>query len=264
MSCITLLTDFGHDDAAVAAIKGILLSKVWSLPIVDISHTAQAFQVQQCAYLLAQAYPNFPRDTFHIAFCDVFVQSDAALILCQKEGQYFFSVDNFLLSYALKNEYDTAYKLADINPSQHVRDLIGIIADTIQAILQSTIDLSSLSPILPKAPPALWFPEVAANELNCQILHIDSFGNVVLNIRIEEFEQARNERNFRIEFMRNENLTEISNHYNSVGELVKLCRFNSAGYLEICVNRGSAANVFGFELRHDKHIIYKTVKIFFE
>lgn len=264
MSCITLLTDFGHDDASVAVAKGILLQRAIGLPIVDISHVSQAFQVRQCAYLLAQAYPNFPLGTFHIAICDVFAQRDSSLILCKKDGQYFFAADDYLLSYALQGQYDAAYTLANIKPSYHVRDLIHIIADTIKALQQSSIEALSLQPTSLKTPPQQWFPTVEGNELHCQVLHIDIFGNVVLNVTFNNFEKVRAERRFRIAFMRNETLTEISNHYNVVAELHKLCRFNSAGYLELCINRGSAANVFGFELRHDKHMIYKTVKIIFE
>lgn len=264
MGCITLLTDFGLDDASVAAAKGILMQNAPNMPIIDISHHTKAFQVHQAAYLLAKTYKNFPQDTYHVIVCDVFAKKNTALILCKKDGQYFFSADDFLLSYALHGQYDAAYKLTDIKPSDHVHNLMAIISETINRLEQNgETDLALPSATL-KPPPQEWFATVEGNTLLCRVLHIDNFGNVVLNTTQDDFEKIRSGRRFKIEFMRNETMTEISNHYSSVAEHRKLCRFNSAGYLEVCVNRSSAAQVFGFELYDEKHILYTTIKIIFE
>ena len=86
------------------------------------------------------------------------------------------------------------------------------------------------------------------NEINCEVLHIDHYENVVLNIKKDEFNTIRQNRNFTLHFAQIEDISEISNNYADVRPGIKLCRFNSAGYLEVCVNRGNAASLFGLKV----------------
>ena len=102
------------------------------------------------------------------------------------------------------------------------------------------------------------------DSIEAPVLLIDHVGNVILNLRFHEFEEARKGRSFRIHFMRDEELDCISTQYHDVDPGEKLCRFNSAGFLEIAVNKGSAARLFGFSESSDRSLFYQTVKIFFE
>jgi S-adenosylmethionine hydrolase len=68
-----------------------------------------------------------------------------------------------------------------------------------------------------------------------QILFIDHFENVVINITREEFEEQRKGRRFRIMFKRNETIDTISADYTGVPESEILAWFNSAGYLELAI-----------------------------
>ena len=68
----------------------------------------------------------------------------------------------------------------------------------------------------------------------------------------------------------------ISETYANVKEGEKLALFNSAGYLEIAINKGNAAGLFGLQGFSEKqqqvmqvqfannHIFYQTVKVFFQ
>jgi hypothetical protein len=66
----------------------------------------------------------------------------------------------------------------------------------------------------------------------------------------------------------------ISETYADVHESEKLAFFNSANYLEIAVNKGNAAGLFGLEGYKEKtniqtqymqnRLLYQTVKIYFE
>ena len=64
--------------------------------------------------------------------------------------------------------------------------------------------------------------------------------------------------------MRNEEISELSTHYNDVPTNNVLCLFNSNEYLEIALNRGNAAQIFGFEDLDDRSLFYTKIKIFFE
>jgi hypothetical protein len=107
-----------------------------------------------------------------------------------------------------------------------------------------------------------------------QIIFIDNFENVIINITKEEFEEQRRGRGFKIVFKRDEIIEKISETYADVHESEKLALFNSANYLEIAINKGNAAGLFGLEGYTEKvnmqtqymqnRLLYQTVKIYFD
>jgi S-adenosylmethionine hydrolase len=111
-------------------------------------------------------------------------------------------------------------------------------------------------------------PLVESDLIEGQIVFIDSFENVIVNITQEQFEQERKNRKFRIVFKRDEIIDKISDSYADVPEGEKLALFNSAGYLEIAVNKGNAAGLFGLKGYSEKmmqgQLAYQTVKVYFE
>jgi len=115
-----------------------------------------------------------------------------------------------------------------------------------------------------KNAPHHWLPKVEEDIIECHVIHIDRYENVVVNLTQEQFESYRKGRGFRIQFMRDEELSQISTHFYNVHEGQKLCRFNSTGFLEIGINRGKAASLFGFKLFRENHFIYSSIKIFFQ
>ena len=70
-------------------------------------------------------------------------------------------------------------------------------------------------------------------------------------------------------------IDKISESYADVAEGEKLAMFNSAGYLEIAVNKGNAAGLFGLQGYSEKQmsnqhqfmnpgLFYQTVKVYFQ
>jgi S-adenosyl-L-methionine hydrolase (adenosine-forming) len=68
-------------------------------------------------------------------------------------------------------------------------------------------------------------------------------------------------------FKRNEVIDKIVDTYADVPEGEKLALFNAAGYLEISINKGNAAGLFGLqgftEQAQQSRLFYQTVKIHF-
>ena len=62
-----------------------------------------------------------------------------------------------------------------------------------------------------------------------QILYIDNFENVIVNITKEDFERERKGRNFKIVFKRDEVIDTISDTYACVPQGEKVAFFNSSG-----------------------------------
>lgn len=264
MGYITLLSDFGYQDASVASAKGILAQVVPGSPVIDITHQTDPFHLQQAAYLLSAAYRNFPAGTCHIILYDIFYGPKPALVLSEKAGQYFLAPDNGILPLALGRQTEgcmLCYELSD-NGSMH--DWItaaGQVAGQLQTMPPNALGL----PMHEVKNAARYLqPKVEPNGLEGHVIHIDRFGNVVTNITEDIFSRTGRNRPFRIGLVRDEVITEISRRYNEVKEGEKLCRFNSAGYLEIAINRGNAAVLLGLRLQREQHLIYNTIKIAFE
>jgi S-adenosylmethionine hydrolase len=107
-----------------------------------------------------------------------------------------------------------------------------------------------------------------------QIIFIDQFENVVVNIRQEEFEAHAKGRPFKILFTRNETIVGLSRNYGAVPIADKLAWFNSAGYLEISVRGGNMAGLFGLskydenqlnkQRPNDNKWFFQMVRVFFE
>lgn len=115
-------------------------------------------------------------------------------------------------------------------------------------------------------------PLATADYLEGRIIYIDNFENVVVNITRTLFESIRKGRNFKIIFKGDEEINRLSQSYGDVAEGSKLAFFNTAGYLEIAVNKGNAAGLFGLlPFKNDANpgfakskLFYQTVRIYFK
>ena len=66
MSTITLLTDFGLEDAWVGIMKGVILGINSEARIVDITHQIPPQDTAAAAWMIAAAYPYFPGGSVHV------------------------------------------------------------------------------------------------------------------------------------------------------------------------------------------------------
>lgn len=264
MGCITLLSDFGLHDASVASSKGILMQYAPQLPVIDISHVIEPYHLQQAAYILAAAYQNFPKGTCHVILFDVFSEKEPRLLLCEENGHYFLAPDNGILALTFNIIPKGVWNIFEMTASNTFKDWLHKAGETVRKLQVKKASELRLPPCDLKKAPLHWRPKVEGNTVECHVIHIDRFENVVINITLEQFEEVGKGRPFSIHFMRNETINELSNHYTQVREGEKLCRFNAAGYLEIAINRGKAASLFGLQLYREKHVMYNTIKIFFE
>jgi S-adenosylmethionine hydrolase len=263
MPCVTLLSDFGLQDASVAIARGILMRHAPETQIVDISHQVETFNIQQAAYLLLSAYRNFPEGSCHVLLFDVFSEREPRLMLCEYEGHYLLAPDNGVLSLAFGERLTEVWQCYVLNAAGSFSDWLQETGRTIaQLKTHSPRDLQLTACDL-KVAPQHWLPKVFENTVECHVVHIDRYENVVINLTREQFDTIGQGRPFRIQFMRDEEITQLSTHFYDVGEGQKLCRFNATGFLEICINRGKAASLFGMKLYRERHFIYNTIKVYF-
>lgn len=246
MACITLLSDFGLQDASVAIARGILIQQNEHLPIVDISHEIRPFNTAQAAYLLASSWRNFQQGTVHLLLFDLFSGKPDRMIVSAIGGHYFIAADNGVLPRAITSGI-SSWLYKELPPENNFIDWLKIGAALISQLQDSHPGDLSLQPYVLKADqPAM--PPPDTSEIKCQVIHIDRYENVVLDITRQQFETACAGRPFYLRFVQVEEITAISKAYTEVRPGVKLARFNSAGHLEICVNRGNAASLFGLRV----------------
>ncbi|HYG67627.1 MAG TPA: SAM-dependent chlorinase/fluorinase, partial [Anaeromyxobacteraceae bacterium] len=110
---VTLATDYGAGSGFPAQLKGVLLSAVPDLRIVDLSHDVPAFDVAAGALLLEACVPRFPREAIHLAVVDPGVgTARRPLAVVDREGRRLVGPDNGLLTPFL-GEGARAFLLAD-------------------------------------------------------------------------------------------------------------------------------------------------------
>jgi len=273
MQVITLTTDIGQQDYLVGAIKGQLLSVEPVLHIHDITHYLSPSNYPQAAYVCSNAFKYFPKDSFHIIILNLFENEAKHILIAKYRDQYIACPDNGILT-MIAGEKPKEMIAIDISRQNTLLEFTAMIAQAIGKI-SNGVSLSSIgeavSSINEKYPLRA---TIGNNWMEGQILFIDQFENVVINITKAEFEEQRNGRQFKIVFKRDEVIDTFSNNYSSVFEGEKLAWFNSAGYLEIAINKGNIAGLFGLQGFNEKmqqqNVVnqnkwfYQTVRIFFE
>lgn len=275
MPLLTLTSDIGPQDYLVAAVKAQLLQTDPAFQLVDVSHNIPPFNAPHAAYICRSAFKNFPDFSYHIVLVNLFEKKPEQLLLAFHQNQYLLCADNGLLHMILEEKPELVIgipleKRAIKNTLYCVRKMGETIkrlvdGESIQKIGDpdpSYIEKNHLRPLLDN------------NWIEGQIIFIDNFENVIVNITREQFEEQRRGRSFRIVFKRDEVIDRISESYADVNPGEKLALFNSAGYLEIAINKGNAAGLFGLKGFTDKagqagaflqnQLFYQTVRVYFE
>ena len=276
MALLTLTSDIGDQDYLVGAAKAQLLQINPGFSIVDISHNIPPFNFPHAAYVCRSAIKNFPEYTYHIILVNLFENKPRQLLLAFHDNQYILCADNGLITMILEQKPELVIGIPLDNKTEiNTITCIVKMGETINQMVNGdsikNIGLHDIS-YMEKNPPK---PLITDKMIEGQIIFIDNFENVIVNITRDEFEKQRKGRNFRIEFKRDEIIDKINESYADVEEGKKLALFNSAGYLEIAINKGNAAGLFGLKsfaakptsqvsnfLQHQ--LFYKTVRIYFE
>lgn len=275
MSITTLTTDFGLQDYLVAAVKGQLYNISESMTIVDVSHQLSSFNYPQAAYFCDSAFRHFPAGTFHMVLVNMFDEPPRQMLLAYHNKQYIACADNGLLTMILDGLPEQVVGLPlPVNERPAALTCTKVLVTAIQRIRNGeTLDSIGTQPVSIVEKLRLKYV-TSPTTMEGQILYIDNFENVIVNITKADFEKERNGRKFKIVFKRDEVIDTISDTYASVAQGEKVAFFNSSNYLEIAVNKGNAAGLFGLkgysEAMQKQNIslqnnwFYQTVKIFFE
>jgi S-adenosylmethionine hydrolase len=191
---VTFVSDYGLEDEFVGVCHGVMQRIAPDLQIIDIHHNVMRQHIRHGAVVLAQSIMFLPEAT-HLAVVDPSVGSQRkAIAIKSGSGQVFVGPDNGLLVPGAEQcgGIEAAYELTDerflltpISQTFQGRDVFAPAA----AHIASGVDPAELGPsIEPGDLVRLEMPEpwVHDDHLHGEVLQVDRFGNLQLNIQRED------------------------------------------------------------------------------
>jgi S-adenosylmethionine hydrolase len=246
---ITLLTDFGTKDHYVASMKGVILNINPQCILIDITHQVNPHDIQKGAFLLGNTYSYFPKGTIHLSVVDPGVGGGRKAILLVTQNYFFVGPDNGLFTLIAQREKvkqvvvltKRKYFLPKVSMTFHGRDIFAPVAAHLSLGIKPNVfgyEIGSLEEL------EFEKPIIKERKLLGEILHIDTFGNLVSNIDEEKLFRFIQSRPFVIRAGR-EAIYGLKKGYweGKKGELIAI--LGSGGFLEISVREGNAQKMLG-------------------
>jgi S-adenosylmethionine hydrolase len=245
---ITLTTDFGTSDHFVGTMKGVILGISPRARIVDITHEIAPQDVNEAAFVIAQAWRYFPKGSIHVVVVDPGVGSARRAILCEAEGQFFIAPDNGVLSmiydssrHKVRVISNEKFFLKKVSKTFHGRD---VFAPAAAHLSKGVAPANFGKPIHDSVRSFLLKPtRLSRHDWSGVVLKTDRFGNLITNFHVDDFPDIADHP---IELRAGlERITRLASTYaeTAVGELFTIV--GSSGYIEVVVNQGSAAKSLG-------------------
>lgn len=256
---ISFTTDYGLEDGFVAACHGVIARLAPDARVIDVTHLVPPGDVARGAHVLAQAVPSLPRGV-HLAVVDPGVGTARRPIAIEAVGGgYLVGPDNGLLIPAAEalggirravHLTDGAWFAPDVSRTFHGRDVFAPVA----ARLAGGADLSSAgsaTAALVRLPP----PHLRRlpDGVTAEVLTVDRFGNLQLAVRADSVPLDTGA------------AATVDGRPASAGgtfgdaapgDLVVFA--DSAGYLAVAVNGGSAAALLGARAGDHVTVLYVT------
>jgi hypothetical protein len=246
---ITLTTDFGTSDHLVGTMKGVILNINPASRIVDINHSVVPFDLLDGALSIANAYSFFPARTIHVVIVDPGVGTDRRPILVTAGNQFFVAPDNGVLSVIYERESCTVrhitaehYFLNPISPTFHGRDIFAPTA----AWLSKTFQTEAFGEVVTDFV-RFTMPKAKANGQGIKgvVLRVDAFGNLLTNLTVENIPASAVAGGPIQLAVNGKPVTQFARTFAAGNPGEPIAVVGSTGYVEIAVNRGSAARTLG-------------------
>lgn len=261
---ITLTTDFGLQDAYVASMKGVILGINPDAKLVDICHTIKPQNIAEAAFILSTVYQCFTKKTIHLVVVDPEVGTERRAIILKTPRGLFVAPDNGVLSYIIQESLarpvteggavsireglkpgadieavhinKPEFWRSPVSPTFHGRDVFAPVAALLSLgfpPIQFGEPVSSVE-MLPQPRPVAR-PD---GSLLGHILHIDSFGNLITNIKSEDILQQEQPPAVEVG---QRLISGLCHTYAEGSGLVAL--IGSSGYLEVSLKGGNASSL---------------------
>jgi S-adenosylmethionine hydrolase len=265
MATITLMTDFGIKDGNVGVMKGVIWNICPEAHIADLSHMIGAQNIPEAALVLARSVPYFPPGTIHEVVVDPGVGTARRPMAARIGDAFFVGPDNGIITLWLDRalaekqtcEYveleDAKYRLPVVSHVFHGRDIFSPAAGHLAAgVPLAWFGRAFADPVridLPK-------PVRTQRGLRGEVIHIDHFGNIASNIRVEDLGEALAKKDRIVVRLGQKNIHGMVDAFGErpVGEVIAL--LGSTGNLIVSVVNGSAAQKLGAKVGDAVEAVY--------
>lgn len=257
---IVLLTDFGTRDAYVGILKGVISQIAPQVPVIDLNHEIPSFDVDAAAFMLYQSYSYFPEGSIFVTVVDPGVGGECRRVLVKTENYFFVGPDNGYLSLVLMQEKmqhaihltHEAYFLNTVSSTFHGRDIFAPIA----AQLAEGVDFQDMGmEIYDLKHSEHLMPRKTKGKIEGKILSIDKFGNAITNFSRDFIRSQIPNLKFSLK-VGTKKLTNLKSHYAEGKDKIPFLLFGSSGFLELCVNQGSAEKILRFKKGQKVSILF--------
>ncbi len=227
------------------SVKAAILSGLPGATIVDITHHIRPFHISSAAFIIKNAYSQFPKGSVHIVSVDSLAGRNPRFLAISHDGHYFVGPDNGLFSLALDIQ---AAKVVEIGIAPELtaitfpaRDVFAKVAchlangGALEAVGKDCADYQR---------PTAWQPTYDANSITAVVVYVDEYGNCICNLDKKLFAQMAKGRSFVID-VKGYGIEVVSASYsqNPKGEIVAM--FSSSGMLELAINHGNLSELIG-------------------
>ncbi|RMH98751.1 MAG: hypothetical protein D6681_11680 [Calditrichaeota bacterium] len=240
---IALITDFGTEDGYVGAMHGRILSEFPEAQVVHITHQIRPFDVRQAAFCLNNCYPYFPDKTVFVVVVDPGVGTERKGLVVKTSRHYFVGPDNGVFSFVYHREGYRAYEIlpeklpGEISPTFHGRDIFARLAAWLAAGKNVGQYLAPISEGYSFLKP---YQVVGDRELLLEVLHVDHFGNLILNFHQTDWLNFDSPDDLSVD-IGDHRIRGLHHTFGAVPEGQPVLNWDSSGYLQIAINGGNAA-----------------------
>ncbi|MCS7094413.1 MAG: SAM-dependent chlorinase/fluorinase [Thaumarchaeota archaeon] len=250
MRVIGFLSDYGSRDPYVGEVKAVLIGRCPDAIVIDITHEVDPFNVLQGAFLLRTAYRFFPKGSIFLAVVDPGVGTERRGVVIKTKNYWFVGPDNGLLyPSAVEDGIEECFEVQLSGYARygcetfHGRDVFAPVVCELHSGLTPHV-----RPLDPKELVTLELegPKSSEREVIARVLHVDRFGNCITNVGLSSLPPWM-EFGSRYKVSVGSRTIEASlvRAYGIVGSGDFLLTLGGTGYLELSVNRGSAASELG-------------------
>ncbi|MEO1211155.1 MAG: SAM-dependent chlorinase/fluorinase [Cyanobacteria bacterium J06638_20] len=240
---LTLLTDFGLQDAYVGVMKGVIAGINPEVNMVDLTHQIPPQDIAAARFNLLNSAPYFPQGTVHVVVVDPGVGGRRRAIALQTPRHFFVGPDNGVFSGLVSQEpllsaveltNSQHWRTPEPSTTFHGRDIFAAVGAhlTLGVALEDLGTAIAFDSLVQLPLPACQSKD---NVLHGCIQYIDHFGNLITNIPADRLPTTWHLTIDDLTLPKRTTYAAVSS-----GELVALT--GSHGWVEVAVNGGNAGD----------------------
>jgi S-adenosylmethionine hydrolase len=244
MRPVAVLTDFGLADHYAGVVHAVLEREAPGVPRFDLGHEIPPGDIWAACFQLRCAWPHLPADCVVTVVVDPGVGTTRRAVAAAIGKRHLVAPDNGIVAATGTAAAAVALDwrvmgLAEPSATFHGRDLFAPAAARLAcgvelADLGSAIEAGSLVPcLIPE-------PSLTGSGIEGTIVHVDRFGNLITNLRAGDWADVAGAG------LDGRSLRRVRTYGEAAAEEVVVLE-GSAGFLELAVNCGSAAEATGLE-----------------